>query len=177
MSQEFEHEFEMSNSHSTSNSAYEERQIRILFGTYADILFVLLPFAVTSIFKLWNNDFTTILKSYDLSMAAAVLGGLAIVKFIVGITVDPKMLVYKEKLVFLVSGTVFLVLVPGLLVSVLIMMSSEVPTFVMFVQPMLLLLAVMAYTGAVSSTNVLLDKSLDETQPNRISDESETPSI
>jgi hypothetical protein len=150
------------NTHPSPQHDIEQQQVRILFGTYADILFVLLPFFVVTIFKLWHNDLKTILMSYDLSMASAVLAGLAIVKFIVGITIDPRMMKYKEKLVFLVSGTVFLVLVPGLLLSVLIMLSANPPTFVMFIQPLLLLLAVMAYTGAVSSTNVLLDKAANQ---------------
>lgn len=32
----------------------ETRELRLLYGTYADILFVLLPFAVVGMFKLWN---------------------------------------------------------------------------------------------------------------------------
>jgi hypothetical protein len=40
----------------------------------------------------------------------------------------------------------------------MIMLSNPVPNFVMFVQPLLLVLAIMAYTGAVASTNVLADK-------------------
>ncbi|MCP5205805.1 MAG: hypothetical protein H7A01_01250 [Hahellaceae bacterium] len=141
------------------NTAQEEqRQVNILFGSYADILFVLLPFVVVGIFKLWQSDIRSILLSYDIAMASAVLGGLAVVKFIVGLLVDPVMLNHKEKLVFLISGTVFAILVPSLLFSVMIMLSNPVPNFVMFVQPLLLVLAIMAYTGAVASTNVLADK-------------------
>lgn len=142
----------------------ENRQVNILFGTYADVLFVLLPFVVVGIFKLWQSDIQSILLSYDIAMASAVLGGLAVVKFIVGLLVDPGMLVHKEKLVFLISGTVFAILVPSLLFSVLIMLSNPVPEFVMFVQPLLLVLAIMAYTGAVASTNVLVEKQRQQAQ-------------
>jgi hypothetical protein len=144
--------------HQITSHSDENRQINILFGTYADILFVLLPFVVVGIFKLWQSDIRAILLGYDIAMASGVLGGLAVVKFIVGLLVDPGMLVHKEKLVFLISGTVFAILVPSLLFSVLIMLSNPVPEFVMFVQPLLLVLAIMAYTGAVASTNVLLDR-------------------
>ncbi|MCP5162065.1 MAG: hypothetical protein H7A00_10410 [Hahellaceae bacterium] len=139
-------------------SEEEERQMSILFGTYADIMFVLLPFVVVSIFKLWQNDVKSILMSYDLAMAAAILGGLAVVKFILGLLIDPRMLKYKERLVFLISGTVFLILVPSLLFAVLIMLANPVPPIAMFVQPMLLLLSVIAYSGSVISTNNLLHK-------------------
>ena len=139
-------------------SGEDEQQLSILFGTYADILFILLPFFVIAIFKLWQSDMKSILSSYDLSMAAAILGGLSIVKFIMGLMIDPKMLQHKERIVFLISATVFLVLVPGLLFSVLVMMADPVPPFALFVQPLLLVLGIIAYSGSVISTNALLYK-------------------
>ena len=45
----------------------DETQLRILFGTFADIMFILLPYLVISIFKLWRSDVKSILLSYDLS--------------------------------------------------------------------------------------------------------------
>ena len=136
----------------------DEKQLSILFGTYADIMFILLPFFVVAIFKLWQSDVKSILMSNDLSMAAAILGGLALVKFVVGLLIDPKMLQYKERMVFLIAGTVFLVVVPGLLFAVLVMLADPVPQFAMFVQPLLLIMGVVAYSGAVVSTNALLNK-------------------
>ena len=142
----------------TQSTVDEEKQLSILFGTYADIMFILLPFFVVAIFKLWQSDVKSILMSYDLSMAAAILGGLALVKFVVGLLIDPKMLQYKERMVFLIAGTVFLVLVPGLLFAILVMLADPVPPFAMFVQPLLLIMGVVAYSGAVVSTNALLNK-------------------
>ncbi len=142
-----------------ATSGENEQQLSILFGTYADIMFILLPFFVIAVFKLWQSDVKSILSSYDLSMAAAILGGLAIVKFIMGLMIDPKMLQHKERIVFLIAGTIFLVLVPGLLFSVLVMMADPVPQFALFVQPLLLVLGIVAYTGSVISTNALLHKS------------------
>ncbi|WP_250657064.1 hypothetical protein [Alkalimarinus coralli] len=139
-------------------SVEDEKQLSILFGTYADIMFILLPFFVVAIFKLWQSDIKSILTSYDLSMAAAILGGLALVKFVVGLLIDPKMLQYKERMVFLIAGTVFLVVVPGLLFAILVMLADPVPQFAMFVQPLLLVMGVVAYSGAVVSTNALLNK-------------------
>ena len=34
----------------------DEKQLSILFGTYADIMFILLPFFVVAILKLWQSD-------------------------------------------------------------------------------------------------------------------------
>lgn len=139
-------------------SRQEEKQtVNMLFGTYADILFVLLPFAVVSLFKVWHEGFKSVLMGYDLSMAAAVLAGLAVVKFIVGMMANSRMLRFRERIVFLIAGTVFLIFVPGLLFSVLIMLSDPVPEWVMFVQPLLLILAMSAYSGAVACTNWVLE--------------------
>ncbi len=135
----------------------EERQVRILFGTYADVMFILLPYLVITVFKLWQQDIKAVLSSYDLSIASGILAGLAVVKFILGVLIDPKMLQYKERLAFLISGTVFLVLVPSLMFALLIMMSDPVPPFAMFIQPLLLVLGVTAYTGSVALTNKLLE--------------------
>lgn len=131
----------------------DQPDTRILFGSYADVLFVLLPFAVVALFKVWNSGLDEFLLSYDMSTAAAILGGLAVVKFIVGMMADPRMLRHRERIVFLVAGTVFLILVPGLLFSVLIMLSDPVPKAVMFLQPLLLILSITAYSGAVAATH------------------------
>lgn len=133
----------------------ETQSMKLLYGTYADVLFVLLPFAVVALFKVWHQGFESVLIGYDLSMAAGVLGGLAVVKFIMGLLIDPDMLRHKERIVFLIAGTVFLVMVPGILFSVLIMLSDPVPEWVMFVQPLMLVLGISAYSGAVGSTNAL----------------------
>ncbi len=134
------------------------RQIDVLFGAYADVLFILLPYSVVAIFRFWFYDLKVVLHSGDLSIAAAVLAGLSVVKFILGLVVHPKMIDHREKLVFLIAGTVIVVLVPSLLMSVFIMWSDPVPDFVMLVQPMLLILGIMSYTGAVATTNALLEK-------------------
>lgn len=141
----------------------EDRQLlNLLFGTYADILFILLPFVVVALFQLWKGSYAAVLTSQDLSMAAAVLGGLAVVKFIIGLMNDPRMLAHKERMVFLIAGTVFLVMVPGLLFSILIMLSDPVPKFVMYLQPLLIILGIMAYSGAVTFTHRTLKDSGQE---------------
>lgn len=135
--------------------------LNLLFGTYADILFVLLPFVVVGLFRAWHDGFQTVLLNESISMAAAVLGGLAVVKFIIGLMSDPRMLQHKERMVFLIAGTVFLVLVPGLLFAILIMLSNPVPHFVMFVQPLLVIMGIMAYSGAVTFTHRTLKDAED----------------
>ena len=85
------------------------------------------------------------------------------------------MLRHKERIVFLIAGSVFLVLVPGLLFGVLIMLSDPVPEWVMFVQPMLLVLGISAYSGAVGSTNALQERREEQHQNGLNSTQQETP--
>ncbi len=137
---------------------HDDQEINVLLGSYADILFVLLPFTVIALFRIWQEGLQAVLLSYDISAASAVLAGLALVKFILGLLSDSRMSRYRERLVFLVAGTVFIVLMPSLMLSILVLLSDPVPRFVMFVQPVLLIAAIMAYSGAVTSTNHLLRK-------------------
>ena len=134
----------------------DDQEINVLLGSYADILFVLLPFTVIALFRLWQEGLQAVLSSYDISAASAVLAGLALVKFILGLLSDSRMSRYRERLVFLVAGTVFIVLMPSLMLCILVMLSDPTPRFVIFVQPILLIAAIMAYSGAVTSTNHLL---------------------
>lgn len=132
--------------------ADDTQEMKLLHGTYADILFILLPFAVVALFKAWSQGLEAVLLGYDLAMAAGILAGLAVVKFMLGLLQDPNMTRHREWIVFLVAGTVFLILAPGLLFSVLIMLSDPVPQWVMFIQPLLVVLGICAYTGAVMTS-------------------------
>jgi len=142
-----------------------EQDLKLLHGTYADVLFILLPFAVVAVFRGWSNGFEDVLMSYDLAMAAGVLGGLAVVKFIMGMMIDPAMARHREWVVFLIAGTVFLVLVPGLMFSIMILLSDPVPQWVMFVQPLLVILAIGAYSGAVTATHTMRKRAQEDSRP------------
>ncbi|CAN0602833.1 unnamed protein product, partial [Ectocarpus sp. 12 AP-2014] len=58
----------------------EQYSLSMMYGTYADILFVLFPFLVMTMQRLWDGNLADILMRPDLSIAAAILAGLAIGK-------------------------------------------------------------------------------------------------
>lgn len=62
----------------------EQHSLSMMYGTYADILFVLFPFLVISMQRLWDGQLYETLLRPDLSIAAAILAGLAIGKFVLG---------------------------------------------------------------------------------------------
>ncbi len=133
----------------------EHHSLSMMYGTYADILFVLFPFVVIGMQRLWDGQLYDTLMQPDLSIAAAILAGLAIGKFVLGLVSNRDLGRYKERIVFFIALTLFLVLGPSIILMLSITGNTEVPGFVAFVQPVLLIIAVSLYSTAVSISNIL----------------------
>lgn len=133
----------------------EQYSLSMMYGTYADILFVLFPFLVITMQRLWDGNLAQILLRPDFSIAATILAGLAIGKFVLGLVTNRDLGRYKERIVFFIALTLFVVLGPAIILMLSIVGSTEVPGFVAFVQPVLLIIAISLYTTAVSISNML----------------------
>lgn len=133
----------------------EHHSLSMMYGTYADILFVLFPFLIIGMQRLWEGRLYETLLRPDLSIAAAILAGLAIGKFVLGLVTNRDLGRYKERIVFFIALTLFVVLGPAIILILSILGSPDVPGFVTFVQPILLIIAVSLYTTAVSISNIL----------------------
>jgi hypothetical protein len=133
----------------------EHHSLSMMYGTYADILFVLFPFLIIGMQRLWEGRLYETLLRPDLSIAAAILAGLAIGKFVLGLVTNRDLGRYKERIVFFIALTLFVVLGPAIILILSILGSAEVPGFVTFVQPILLIIAISLYTTAVSISNIL----------------------
>lgn len=133
----------------------EHQSMRMMYGTYADILFVLFPFLVIGMQRLWDGRLYQTLMNADLSIAAAILAGLAIGKFVLGLVTNRDLGRYKERIVFFIALTLFVVLGPAIILMLSITGGAEVPGFVAFVQPVLLIIAISLYSTAVSISNIL----------------------
>lgn len=134
---------------------HERRSMSMMYGTYADILFVLFPFLVIGMQRLWDGRLYETLMQSDLSVAAAILAGLAIGKFVLGLVTNRDLGRYKERIVFFIALTLFVVLGPAIILMLSITGGAEVPGFVAFVQPVLLIIAISLYSTAVSISNIL----------------------
>lgn len=139
----------------------EQHSLSMMYGTYADILFVLFPFLVISMQRLWDGQLHETLLRPDLSIAAAILAGLAIGKFVLGLVSNRDLGPYKERIVFFIALTLFVVLGPAIILMLSITGNREVPGFVAFVQPILLIIAISLYTTAVSISNILTRSASD----------------
>lgn len=138
-----------------NNQHSESRSLSMMYGTYADVLFVLFPFLVIGMQRLWDGELYQVLLQPDLSIAAAILAGLAIGKFVLGLVTERDLGPYKERIVFFIALTLFVVLGPAIILILSIIGGQEVPGFVSFVQPVLLIIAISLYTTAISISNML----------------------
>ena len=84
----------------SDNQKQEHYSLSMMYGTYADILFVLFPFLVIAMQRLWDGNLYQSLMRPDLSIAAAILAGLAIGKFVLGLVTNRDLGRYKERIVF-----------------------------------------------------------------------------
>ena len=133
----------------------ESQSLSTMYGTYADVLFVLFPFLVIMMQRLWDGRLAEVLLRPDLSIAAAILAGLAIGKFVLGLVTERDLGRYKERIVFFIALTLFVVLGPSIILILSILGGSEIPGFVAFVQPILLIVAISLYTTAISISKLL----------------------
>ncbi len=138
--------------------------VNTMYGTYADVLFILFPFLVIALQRIWNEEGIEILKQPDLSIAAAILAGMGVGKFVLGLIGKQDLGRYKERIVFFIAVTLFFVLGPSLILIIKIVNESEVPKFVIFVQPILLILSVALYSTAVSIGNIMTLSTPDENE-------------
>ncbi|WP_077529886.1 hypothetical protein [Vreelandella utahensis] len=129
--------------------------VNMMYGTYADVIFILFPFAVIALTRAWHGHPEATLTAPDLSIAAAILGGLALGKFVLGLITDHNLSRFRERIVFFLALTLLLVLGPAILMLLLITTSEQVPRMVVFVQPILLIVAISLYTTAISISNLL----------------------
>ncbi len=129
--------------------------LNMMYGTYADVLFVLLPFFVLGLQRVWSDRALEIVMAPDMSIAAAILGGLAMGKFVLGLITNRDLGRFKERIVFFIAVTLVIVLAPAILLILLISGPSETPQLVAFLQPILLIIAISLYTTAISVSNLL----------------------
>jgi hypothetical protein len=128
------------------SKSVEQAQIRILLASYSDILFVIMPFLLVLTLKLFNSTPLEVLASPEWALASAVLAGLAVVKLMLGLVSHDKMSNYRERLVFMVAATTFLLLMPSLLLAGTAYVMATPPWFLVYVHPVLLIVAIAVYS-------------------------------
>lgn len=141
--------------------ALEEREFkRLRQGTYADILFVLLPFLGILVQRLWEGQIDKMLLGNEISVAATIFAGLSISKFVQGLISHKDFGVYKERILFIVSITLFLVLTPSVILTIKLSGTETVPGIVAYIQPLMLVASITLFITAIK-----IIKAPEETEP------------
>ena len=143
---------------SSLDTGNEKDFINLMHGTYADILFILLPYMALMMQKFWSGNTEGILLQPEISIVSAILAGLSVSKFVLGLINGQSLQAYKERIVFFIALTIFAVLLPSIFLSLMISSSEKVPEFVSFVQPLLLIVAISLYTGSVTVSKMIAEK-------------------
>src|SRR5690554_1778982 len=141
---------------SDQNRPQEHNSLSMMYGTYATVLFVLSPVLVIAMQRLCDAKVYETLMRADLGIAATIMAGLAIGNFVLGLVTNRDLGRYKERIVFFIALTLFVVLGPSIILMLSIVGNAEVPGFVAFVQPVLLIVAISLFTTAVSISNILV---------------------
>jgi ABC-type polysaccharide transport system permease subunit len=94
----------------------------------AEFLFILLPFVVSGIVFSYRGEFSRLLYMPEWSLAASVLVGQALVKFISGMLANSgKYTVHWERIALAISFLIVLCLVPSLIILSLVL-SADAPS-------------------------------------------------
>jgi hypothetical protein len=136
-----------------------------MHGTYSDILFILLPFIVMLFQHLWGDSSKSIYLMPEISIIAAILSGLCVSKFVLGLINGQGLTRYKERIVFFIAFTIFAVLLPSILLSLKLSTEEVIPQVVAYVQPLLLLVSIVLYVCAVNVSKKLNSSASQHTEP------------
>ena len=112
----------------------------------AEFLFILLPFIVSAIVFSYKGDYSKLLRIPEWSLAASVLIGQSLVKFISGMLANRDS--YKahwERVALAVSFLIVLGLVPSLIILCLVLLDGLASTGLMISQVFIFALAVAAF--------------------------------
>lgn len=151
----------------------DEKELnKIKQGNYADVLFIMLPFMAILLQTLWAGEAKSILLGPELSIAASILTGLSISKFFQGLVADKSLGIYKERVVLIISTTLFLILIPSLILTMKLTTATEPPEIVAFVQPALLIVSMSLYISAISIIRAR-EEDEEEDETDTIKEESE----
>lgn len=125
----------------------------ILFTEY---LFIILPFIVIAIVKIYSSDLYGFLSAPDWSFASSILFGQLLVKMVSGSLIHQK--VRWQRVSFLIAIILVCGLIPSLTTLTLILVSNGESTFVVNTQLILFFLASALFFWIGSAAQVMMAK-------------------
>lgn len=126
------------------------------FILLSEYLFILVPFVVIIIVKIYNNSLQTLFEAPDWSFAASILWGQTIVKLVAGGSAGT---VIWQRVTLLIAAIFVLGLIPSLVTLTIILIADNPPVFHVYLQIGLFVISSVTYFLAGSAGQVLLDDS------------------
>jgi len=124
-----------------SDTRVEKHFVSTMYACYADILFIVLPFALVGMLRFWNDDFNILIHP-DISIATIILAGMSIGKLMLALVSNRDLKRFKVRFVFFISFIIFMLFGPSITFIVMGVDGQSTPKSAIFIQPLLLILAV-----------------------------------
>jgi hypothetical protein len=137
----------------TNNELYTNARI-ILISEY---LFVLLPFVVIAIIKIYLSDVDAFFKAADWSFASSILFGQVLVKLVSGSVIHSG--AKWQRVVLLVALVLVLGLVPCLIILALILIDNGNSQFLINMQAAIFVIATLTFFLLGSASHVMIEES------------------
>lgn len=135
-----------------SNKDHSEAWIILL----TEYLFIILPFIVIAIVKIYSSDLYGFLKAADWSFASSILFGQLLVKMVSGSLIRQK--VRWQRVSFLIAIILVCGLIPSLTTLTLILVSNGESEFIVNTQLALFALASIMYFWLGSAAQLMMSK-------------------
>ena len=135
-----------------SDTHVEKHFVSTMYACYADIIFIVLPFLLTGLLRLWNGEGFNILKHPDISIATAILAGMSLGKLILALVSNKNLTRYKVRFVFFIALILFFIIGPTLIFIISAIDGKNIPEAAIFLQPILLLATIILYSISFNIT-------------------------
>ena len=122
----------------------------------SEYLFVLLPFIVIGIIRIYTATFSDLIKAADWSFASSILLGQVIVKLVAGAIAHKN--TQWQRVVFLASLIIVLGLVPCLITLALLLIDNGKSTFLVNMQITIFCLSTLVFFWIGSASHVMFEK-------------------
>lgn len=129
----------------------------MMYGIWGEILFTFFPFVAYLIVSAWKNDISHILRTPELAVAAAILSGQGLLKFLRSVIGVASLVQNGERVVFLGAIGLLLFLISIVLI-VLIAASDVQPWFTPYIQILLVSLSLPMYSALAGGGELIARK-------------------
>ncbi|RJP78601.1 MAG: hypothetical protein C4522_12560 [Desulfobacteraceae bacterium] len=149
------------NTSSFQNTGITEKSLNIFFASISEFLFIVFPFVVIFIISLYISDTKPFIAKPEWAVAASILFGQSLVKWVSGIAAQKKSAVVS-RVAFVVTLVIVCGLLPSIIVLTLLLITPSSPTWLNLTQIALFIIATVVFFLLGGLGNYLLDNNLAE---------------